>query len=352
MDSFRMSGRVECGCGWAGNVSSPGEGKPVNCPGCGQPLQPSPAPQATAGATAESTGDQVVPLATPQSSAPTSSNSSGGKIAWQWILRRFTQIGGYIRAAFAFYWQWRRDLRIGLRRWMLRFFPALEDPDRVRRVIRVPLRAGERLTNYEDLWEFSLPGRCIVCGSRGSGETRWLEREVLDAYLMLVVPVAGIFVALFFGWWYQSLFLFLLLLPGGILAGYALRKLVRLKIGFERCSRHATTERTPEVEVWHDELLVWTGASEVRQAFLGRLPDDTDSAEESDQAYVPPEVPVPLPPETLALADDVPESSRIVHESPERLAPEDDLGDVFGPAPGSLPASETHLPLEKEPPGG
>ena len=35
MDSFRMSGRVECGCGWTGEVPTPGEGKQVTCPGCG-----------------------------------------------------------------------------------------------------------------------------------------------------------------------------------------------------------------------------------------------------------------------------------------------------------------------------
>lgn len=355
MDSFRMSGRVECGCGWTGEVPTPGEGKQVTCPGCGQPLQPSPAVQAPPEPVAESDAATVAPAATPQPAASTTSKPSGGKIAWEWTLRRLGLVGAYIRAAFAFYWQWHRDLRVGLRRWMLQFFPALEDPERVRRAIRVPLREGNRLTVRDEVWQFQLPGRCIICGSRGSGDARWLEREVLDPYLMLVVPVAGAFLSLFFGWWYQSLLLFLLLLPGGILAGYALRRLVHLKVGFERCSRHATSEREPDVEIWHNELLVWTGASEVRQAYLGRLADDTDSAEELDQAYVPPERSAPDPPETLALADDVPESSRIVHESPGRLAPEDEDGDLFGPASGSLPAGGTHLPVapeDKEPAGG
>jgi hypothetical protein len=284
-----------------------------------------------------------------QTSDPTPKSASGGKAVWDWTGRQLRQLWNYLRATVAFYWKWRGDLRIGARRWLLQYLPALEDPDRVRREIRVPLLEGDQVTLEDDAWAIQLPGRCVVCGNRGSGERIHFEREMLDPFPLLAAPLAGALLALFFGWWYQSLLLVLVLLPGGMLAGFAVRRVKRLIVLFERCARHAKSEKVPEVELWRGEAFLWTGAREVRQAFFGQLVEDA-SPEEADVPYVPPELTPSPPVETLALADDVPESSRIVHESAEKLSTSESENDLFGSLNESLDSGgHTERPAPGEP---
>jgi len=254
---------------------------------------------------------------------------SGGKAVWNWTRRKLRQVGSYIQAAFAFYWSSRRELRIGARRWLLQYLPALEEPDKVRREIRVPLREDERVSFEEEAWQIRLPGRCIICGGRGTGEPVHVARQLLDPFPILATPIAVSLLALFFGWWYQSLLLFLGLLPGAILVGYALRSIERLDVAFERCAKHSGSAKAPELELWRGNALIWTGAREVRQAFFGNLVEEV-VPEEPDAPFVPAEVTPSPPAETLAIADEVPESSQIRHESAERLATDESENDLFG----------------------
>jgi hypothetical protein len=271
---------------------------------------------------------------------------SGGKAAWDWTCRKLRQIGSYVRASFAFYWTWRRDLRIGTRRWLLQYLPALEDPERIRRQIRIPLREDEQVSLEGGVWRIQLPGRCIICGSRGTGEPVQVERQLLDPFPLLATPLAVALLALFFGWWYQSLLLFLILLPAGILAGYAVRRSEQVMVTFERCARHSKSDKAPEMELWRGDALLWTGAREVRQAFFGKLVEESipQESQEPDAPYVPPELTPSPPAETVALADDVPESSQIRHESAERLSSNESENDLFGSVNESLDRDQQDAP--------
>jgi hypothetical protein len=370
-----MSLPLRCGCGWEGTVGAELAGQPVRCVACGawlktidEPAEQDPVPAG---------GPPVVPLpgssfrlpaveetaatpAAPGDAGPVVSDTRGlhrnepvvsgarpvetrsawsvaGEIAWSalcWCGARLRPAGRYIFSACRFYWRNRRLIATGFKAWQARLFPALEDPELLRREVRLALDEDEGLRELEGVWHIDLPPRCIVCGEETAGLPAPLEKSVLDPYWLLVAPPLGLVAGVIVGWWFGSVLLLMTGLVGGLLVGYALRRDVRFLLNVTRCPRHAGETRWPELTVLRNDLLLRMGSREVKLAWLrherGYVPlgDDPRAAN-----------PFPPAPATVTLAEETGESTEITHEaSAGRLAG----GDEPPSSPGTLALPSEH----------
>ncbi|MGQ0636273.1 MAG: hypothetical protein ACT4QC_16790 [Planctomycetaceae bacterium] len=299
-----MSTRLTCRCGWKGTVDPPPPpGQAVLCPACGAAIAVTtwvPAPA----------GSPPVPATTAEG-AGASSNwliSAAGQ-----AKRALCGAWAYVRAACEFYWYERETIRAGWRLGLIEVFPTLQDPELLRLEIRRPLAEDDDLHFVDGAWRIDLPDRCVVCSKETVNDWTEDRRQVLDPFALIAAPLAGVALAPIFALWFWNIWILPFPPLAGVLAGYALRRHDNFALRLKRCRKHADNLQVPELTVWRRQMTLRPGHREVKLAFL-RQPSEFEAV-----------VPAPtlaaagdeLPPETIALAEDVPQSSTIIHERPD-----------------------------------
>lgn len=252
-----------------------------------------------------------------------------GKSAAAWIRERgralFQVVWSFTCAVVQYYWGIRRELWEYVAGYVVNF----SSESVLRREVRLAAYESNPLVDFDSTgWKVAVPDRCVVCGEKTANAPLDEFRDLDDAVRALLVPLGTHVAGAVLGLVLWTRWIMILSIPLGFVLGYLLRKKVHVQLRLKRCDQHAGRTNIPDLLAWGNTLVVRFGHKTVRQVFLFGETMETsvplgDAA--PDKRYTPDERPPSPAPETIPLAEDVPEgaSSAIRHDAPRPLGQEE-----------------------------
>lgn len=177
-------------------------------------------------------------------------------------------IYSYLQNVFKYYF----DHRKGIWFYLLDLLKHVPPTEVYQREIRLREKDAEELKMLKnDVWNISLPHRCIQCGQTNNCNRQQVSQHVENYRTVLMGFLAGLLTSLFFSIMTWSLLLFLSSPIIGLLCGYLLRKPIRVKVEYSTSKEHQNQTEFPQIRFYGEEIFLLVGDRNVRQDFIQEL---------------------------------------------------------------------------------